>query len=45
VPQVELSRYAVELRSLSHGAGWFTRQMVGYEQMPANLVKDHLTKQ
>ena len=45
VPQLELSRYAVDLRSLSHGAGSFTRQMVGYEQMPANLVKDHMTKE
>ena len=44
VPQVELSRYAVDLRSLAHGAGAFTRKMVGYEQMPVNLVKDHLTK-
>ncbi|MBW3086315.1 Elongation factor G-like protein [Austwickia sp. TVS 96-490-7B] len=45
VPQLELSRYAVDLRSLSHGAGSFTRQMVGYEQMPTTLVKEHLTKE
>ena len=45
VPQLELSRYAVDLRSLSHGSGSFTRQMVGYEQMPSNLVKDFMTKE
>lgn len=44
VPQLELSRYAVDLRSLSHGAGSFTRQMIGYEQMPTNLVKEHMAK-
>ena len=27
VPQVELTRYAIDLRSLSHGAGSFTRQL------------------
>ncbi|GAB77510.1 translation elongation factor 2 (EF-2/EF-G) [Austwickia chelonae] len=43
VPQVELSRYAIDLRSLAHGAGTFTRQMVGYEQMPGNLVKERVS--
>ena len=28
VPQVELTRYAIDLRSLSHGAASFTRSFV-----------------
>ncbi len=44
VPQLELSRYAIDLRSLSHGAGTFSRTMIGYEQMPARLVSEHLKK-
>ncbi|WP_112239969.1 elongation factor G-like protein EF-G2 [Kribbella monticola] len=34
VPQVEITRYAVDLRSLSHGAASFTRSFVRYEAMP-----------
>ncbi len=44
VPQLELSRYAVDLRSLSHGSGTFTRSMIGYEQMPQRLVADFMKK-
>ncbi len=44
VPQVELSRYAVDLRSLSHGSGTFTRQMIGFEEMPQRLVQDYVKK-
>lgn len=42
VPQLELSRYAIDLRSLSHGSGTFTRTFSGYEQMPHRLAEDHL---
>lgn len=34
VPQVELTRYAIDLRSLAHGAASFTRSFVRYEPMP-----------
>jgi elongation factor G len=34
VPQVELTRYAIDLRSLSHGAGSFTRSFTRYDPMP-----------
>lgn len=34
VPQVELTRYAIDLRSLSHGAASFTRTFARYEPMP-----------
>ncbi len=44
VPQLELSRYAIDLRSLSHGSGSFSRTFAGYEQMPHRLVEEHLAK-
>ncbi|MFK4085545.1 elongation factor G-like protein EF-G2 [Kribbella sp. NPDC020789] len=34
VPQVEITRYAIDLRSLSHGAAGFSRQFARYEPMP-----------
>lgn len=38
VPQVELTRYAIDLRSLSHGAATFTRAFVRYESMPESAA-------
>ncbi len=38
VPQIELSRYAIDLRSLSHGTGSFSRAYRRYEPMPAHLA-------
>lgn len=38
VPQVELTRYAVDLRSLAHGAASFTRSFVRYEPMPESAA-------
>jgi elongation factor G len=38
VPQVELTRYAIDLRSLSHGAGSFTRSFARYEPMPESAA-------
>src|SRR3954447_14498668 len=38
VPQVELTRYAIDLRSLSHGAGSFTRTFSRYEPMPGSAA-------
>jgi elongation factor G len=34
VPQLELRRYAAELRSLSHGSASFTRAFARYERVP-----------
>jgi elongation factor G len=38
VPQVEITRYAVDLRSLSHGTGTFSRTYLRHEPMPAQLA-------
>ncbi|HPQ83340.1 MAG: elongation factor G-like protein EF-G2 [Actinobacteria bacterium] len=35
VPEIELTRYVVDLRSMSHGTGHFSRRHVGYQPMPA----------
>ena len=38
VPQIELTRYAIDLRSLTHGAAAFTRSFVRYEPMPESAA-------
>jgi elongation factor G len=38
VPQVEITRYAVDLRSLSHGTGTFSRRYLRHEPMPPQLA-------
>ena len=42
VPATEITRYAIDLRSVGHGTGTFSRTPHGFEPMPPNLVKDHL---
>ena len=37
-PQLELIRYATELRSLSHGTGTFSRDFVRYEATPPHIA-------
>ncbi|WP_049574412.1 elongation factor G-like protein EF-G2 [Nocardiopsis sp. SBT366] len=37
VPEQEIVRYAVELRSVSHGTGLFTRDYLRHEPLPAQL--------
>ncbi len=38
VPQVELTRYAIDLRSLSHGSATFSRVFARYEAMPESAA-------
>ena len=38
IPQLELARYAIDLRGIGHGSGTFTREFHGYEVLPGNLV-------
>ena len=39
VPQMEVTRYAVDLRSLSHGTGTFSRSYVRHEPMPPQVAQ------
>jgi elongation factor G len=37
VPQLEVVRYAIDLRSMSHGTGTFTRTYARHEPMPPQV--------
>ncbi len=39
VPQVEIVRYAVDLRAFSHGTASFSRTFARYEPMPDNIAQ------
>ncbi|MGA5770256.1 elongation factor G-like protein EF-G2 [Streptomyces pseudogriseolus] len=39
VPEIEIGRYAVDLRSLSHGTGRFSRRHVRHEPMPPQVAQ------
>ena len=39
VPELELTRYAIDLRSMSHGTGSFTRTYLRYEPLPSHLAE------
>ncbi len=43
VPQHELARYPIDLRSVSHGTGSFTREFVRYDYMPNALAREIMT--
>jgi len=40
VPQREMQRYAIELRSLTHGRGSFVSELSHYEEAPQNVQQD-----
>ncbi|MGO4751984.1 elongation factor G-like protein EF-G2, partial [Streptomyces sp. 2MCAF27] len=44
VPEIEIGRYAVDLRSLSHGTGRFNRSYARHEPMPTQ-VADRIQEQ
>ena len=39
VPETELTRYVIDLRSISQGTGTFSRKYVGYQPMPTPLAQ------
>jgi elongation factor G len=39
VPEIEISRYAIDLRSLSHGTARFSRAYVRHEPMPPQVAE------
>ncbi|HEY5986900.1 MAG TPA: elongation factor G-like protein EF-G2, partial [Streptosporangiaceae bacterium] len=38
IPEFEITRYAIDLRSMSHGTGSFTRSYLRYEPLPSHLA-------
>jgi elongation factor G len=44
IPEVEVTQYAIDLRSMSRGTGSFTRNYVGYEPMPAHRAQAVLSE-
>ncbi|HET7398490.1 MAG TPA: elongation factor G-like protein EF-G2 [Intrasporangium sp.] len=42
VPQSELARYPIDLRSVSHGTGSFTREPLRHDLLPADKAKELL---
>jgi len=44
VPQTEITRYAVDLRSLSHGTGTFSRTYLRHAPMPSHLAQQLQTE-
>jgi elongation factor G len=38
VPQLEITRYAIDLRSMSQGTGTFSRTFLRYEPLPSHLA-------
>ena len=43
VPEAELTRYAIDLRSLSHGTGTFTRTHLRYDPVPTQVARTLIT--
>lgn len=40
VPAMELSRYPIDLRSVAHGTGSFTREFLRYDYLPPQLASE-----
>jgi elongation factor G len=38
IPELEITRYAIDLRSMSQGTGSFTRSFLRYEALPSHLA-------
>jgi elongation factor G len=38
IPELEITRYAIDLRSMSHGTGSFTRAYLRHESLPSHLA-------
>jgi elongation factor G len=38
VPELEITRYTIDLRSVSHGTGSFSRSYLRHEPLPAHIA-------
>jgi len=39
IPELEITRYAIDLRSMSHGTGSFSRSYLRHEPLPPHLAQ------
>lgn len=39
VPEIEFTRYAIDIRSITPGTGSYRREPAGYAPMPATLAR------
>jgi elongation factor G len=44
VPQSEMLRYAIDLRSIARGRGFFQREFSHYEEVPAHIAQKVIEK-
>jgi elongation factor G len=44
VPEIEVTRFAIDLRSISHGTGSFTRSYSRHEPMPQHVAQQVLSE-
>ncbi|HER24078.1 MAG TPA: elongation factor G [Candidatus Atribacteria bacterium] len=44
IPQAEIFKYAIDLRSITQGRGTFNLKFSHYEEVPANIVQEIITK-
>jgi len=45
VPELEITRYAIDLRSMSHGTGSFSRSYLRHEPLPSHLADKIVNEQ
>jgi elongation factor G len=45
VPQAEMARYAIDLRSMTGGRGVFTMKFDHYDEVPAHLAEKIIAEQ
>ena len=38
IPELEITRYSIDLRSMSHGTGSFSRSYLRHEPLPSHLA-------
>ncbi|MCJ7790746.1 MAG: elongation factor G, partial [Candidatus Atribacteria bacterium] len=44
IPQAEIFKYAIDLRSITQGRGIFTLKFSHYEEVPANIMQEIIAK-
>ncbi len=40
IPEAEITKYAIDLKAMTQGSGYFTREFERYEEVPGNLIDE-----